>query len=99
MATTKTPPKRGKRKPNGKAVRASRKNRQTGTTITIVDASLLTEYLGKKLDPAKGRWATVSEQTKAVAHWPSFDKACVMARVPAEWSKAEARRLAKKEAK
>lgn len=90
------------RKANGEPVRASRKNRQTGTKITVLDTSLQSTYkVGDKtltFDTEKGRWALISEETAESAQYASFAEACLLARTPAEWGKKEAALLKKREA-
>jgi hypothetical protein len=72
-------------------VRARRKNRETGSTIAIVDGSLVQEHAGVTFDPDKGRWAVISEESKEFTQVASFAEACIVARTPSAWSKKEAK--------
>lgn len=72
-----------RRQPKGNKVRVCFKNKDTGTMVAIVDATLDTRF---KKHAEKGRWVTVEQQSGAAAAHKTWEGAWFFARVPSLWS-------------
>lgn len=70
----------------GNKVRACRKNRETGTHITLIDARL-----DRRFDADNGRWVTLEEESGIAAQHPTWEGACFFARIPSTWSSHSAK--------
>lgn len=69
----------------GNKLRATRKNRETGTHISIVDAKLDRRF-SKAAKEQGFRWVTLEEESGIAAGHKTWEGACFYARIPATWS-------------
>src|SRR4051794_25704909 len=70
-----------------KQVTVTRKNKETGTKVTVTFAA------GLKLDPEKGAWATKCEDHGAIAQWDKIATRDEQARHPSKWCYESAKDL------
>lgn len=69
----------------GNKLRATRKNRETGTHVSIIDAKLDRRF-SKQARENECRWVTLEEESGEAALHPTWEGACFYARTPSVWS-------------